>query len=197
MKIIPFFSKNTKLDLEKVIAGCLQQNENCQRLLFNMYAPKILTTCRRYANTSLDANDILQDTFIRVFEKIHQFDAAKGNIEAWMRRIAVNIALKALRKKLPDMVDLDEVPEILDVEHGEDMNDITEEEILTMISSLPLGYKTVFNLFVIEGLSHQEIANELQISVQTSKSQLFKAKQLLKEKINNLNGARRHQKQIP
>jgi RNA polymerase sigma factor (sigma-70 family) len=145
----------------------------------------------------LDANDILQDTFITVFEKIHQFDAAKGNIDAWMSRIAVNIALKALRKKAPAVVDIEEVPDMLDVEHDEDINDITEEEILSIISTLPMGYKTVFNLFVIEGFSHQEIADALQISVQTSKSQLFKAKQLLKEKINHFNGVRRHQKQIP
>ncbi len=184
MNVFQLFSKRPTQDIDTIIAGCKKQEAHCQRLLFNRCAPKILTTCRRYENHQLDAQDILQDTFITVFEKIHLYDPEKGHIENWISRIAINTALKSLRKKQPVMENLDLFPdfpdEMPDEEHT--LNDWTEEEILAVIQELPPGYRTVFNLYVIDGFSHQEIADQLEISPQTSKSQLFKAKALLKQK---------------
>lgn len=181
--VFQLFSKRPTPDIDTIIAGCKKQEAHCQRLLFNRFAPRILTTCRRYENHQLEAQDILQDTFITVFEKIHLYDPEKGNIENWISRIAINTALKSLRKKQPVMENLDLIPdfpdEMPDEEHT--LNDWTEEEILAVIQELPPGYRTVFNLYVIDGFSHQEIADELKISPQTSKSQLFKAKALLRQ----------------
>jgi RNA polymerase sigma factor (sigma-70 family) len=183
--VFQLFSKRPTQDIDTIIAGCKKQEAHCQRLLFNRYAPKVLTTCRRYENHQLDAQDILQDTFITVFEKIDLYDSEKGNIENWISRIAINTALKSLRKKQPITANLDLLPDLPDEVPDNDehtLNDWTEEEILAVIQDLPPGYRTVFNLYVIDGFSHQEIADQLEISPQTSKSQLFKAKALLRQK---------------
>lgn len=185
MKIVSIFSKFRAKDLDAVIAGCLLKDEHCQQLLFKKFAPKILTTCRRYETAWLGAGDILQETFITVFEKIAQYDPSKGAIDTWINRIAINTALKALRKKQTALVDIDLLPDIADEAPDENttMDDISEEYLLGLIQALPVGYRTVFNLYVIDGFGHQEIADTLGISPQTSKSQLFKAKAMLRRNL--------------
>jgi RNA polymerase sigma factor (sigma-70 family) len=184
MKVVSIFSKRQEYNLEQIIAGCQQQQEHFQRLLFNRCAPKLLTTCRRYENYHLDAREIMHDTFITVFEKINQYDSEKGSIDTWMNRIAINTALKSLRKKPMHWEDVDLVPDVPDEPENDNntLQDLTEEQIMAVIEELPVGYRTVFNLFVIDGFSHQEIADQLDISTQTSKSQLFKAKAMLRNK---------------
>ena len=184
MKIVSIFSKRQEYDLDRIIAGCKLQEEHCQRLLFNRCAPKLLTTCRRYETHHLDARDIMQDTFIAVFEKINQYDPTKGSIETWMNRIAINTALKNLRKKQMHWEDIDLIPDVPDEPENSlnPLQHLTEEQILAVIQELPAGYRTVFNLFVIDGFGHNEIAEQLDISPQTSKSQLFKAKAMLRSK---------------
>jgi RNA polymerase sigma factor (sigma-70 family) len=186
MKVISIFSKRQEYTLEQIIAGCQQQQEYCQRLLFNRCAPKLLTTCRRYENHHLDAREIMHDTFITVFEKINQYDPEKGSIDTWMNRIAINTALKSLRKKPMHWEDIDLVPDVPDDSENDDnaLQDLTEEQIMAVIEGLPVGYRTVFNLSVIDGFSHKEIADQLSISIQTSKSQLFKAKAMLRSKFS-------------
>jgi RNA polymerase sigma-70 factor (ECF subfamily) len=135
----------------------------------------------------LGAGDILQETFITVFEKIAQYDPSKGAIDTWINRIAINTALKALRKKQTALVDIDLLPDIADEVPDENttMDDISEEYLLGLIQALPVGYRTVFNLYVIDGFGHQEIADTLGISPQTSKSQLFKAKAMLRRNLTS------------
>jgi RNA polymerase sigma factor (sigma-70 family) len=184
MKVLSIFSKRQEYNLEQIIAGCQQQQEHCQRLLFNRCAPKLLTTCRRYENHHLDAREIMHDTFITVFEKINQYDSEKGSIDTWMNRIAINTALKSLRKKPMHWEDIDRIADVPDEPENDNstLQNLTEEQIMAVIEELPPGYRTVFNLFVIDGFSHQEIADQLGISTQTSKSQLFKAKAMLRNK---------------
>lgn len=186
MKIISIFSSIRENDLGSILAGCVRKDAQAQRLLFNRCAPGILTTCRRYETKGLDAKDILQETFMAVFEKITHYNPEKAAIETWINRIAVNTALKMLRKQQPVWVELDRLPEIPEATETEadGWDELTEEQLLQMIGELPVGYRTVFNLYVVDEFSHADIAETLGISVQTSKSQLFKAKAMLRQKLN-------------
>ncbi len=186
MKVISIFSSFRENDLSSILAGCVRKDAQAQRLLFNRCAPGILTTCRQYETKGLDAKDILQETFMAVFEKITQYNPEKAAIETWINRIAVNTALKMLRKQQPVWVELDRLPEIPEANEPEanEWDELTEEQLLQIIGELPVGYRTVFNLYVVDEFSHADIAETLGISVQTSKSQLFKAKAMLRQKLN-------------
>lgn len=169
---------------DELIKGCLKEDESSQRELFRKYAGKMLGVCQRYAHNSGDAEDIVQDAFIKVFEKIHQFKN-EGSFEGWVRRIVVNTALKKYTVIRYDK----EVS-------GYEINDrnessieatayshLTEKELLGLINNLPDGYRLIFNLYVIEGYQHEEIATMLGIQPGTSRSQLVKARNMLKNQI--------------
>ena len=169
-------------DENKVLLGCVKNDLACQRLLYEHHKIAMFTICLRYATDRSDAEDMLQDGFIQVFKAIHQYDATRGVFEAWMRKVFVNTALQQIRKKKMSFV------EINDSQHqfstDEDVvSQLSIKELLTHIQQLPTGYRTVFNMYVIDGMQHNEIAEQLQISVNTSKTQLFKAKQILKKTI--------------
>ncbi len=191
MKIInlSIFNKKSK-SISAIVEGCQQNDASCQELLFKTYAPKLLTLCRRYEQSSFGAQDILQESFIAIFKNIKQYDSTKATVETWMKKIAVNTALKVLRKRKVRFVEMEE--EYINIKEDvlvEDVEQISEEYILEVLKTLPLGYRTVFNLYVIDGVSHREIAEALSISESTSKSQLSKAKKMirtqLKIKTNN------------
>lgn len=166
----------------EIIKGCIRQDIRCQRMLFEQLAGKMLTVCLRYANDNMEAEDMLQDGFIRVYNNLHQFKF-EGSFEGWVRRVIVNCALKHLQKK-----------RIIFNEITENTNDtprlesyayanMGEDELLKLISQLPDGYRMVFNLNVIEGYSHEEIGNLLNIQASTSRSQLVKARKMLQYQI--------------
>lgn len=169
-----------------LIENCLNGNSLAQRALFDKFAPKMLAVCMRYAKSKAQAEDILQDGFIKVFQKLNQFKD-KGSLEGWIRRIMVNTALDQIRKEVKFKNDLpmDSVDYRLE---GESfiLETLIAEDLLKMINEMPDGYKTVFNLFAIEGFSHKEIAEKLQISPNTSKSQYSRARAFLKEKLVQL-----------
>ncbi|MCB0642738.1 MAG: sigma-70 family RNA polymerase sigma factor, partial [Phaeodactylibacter sp.] len=158
---------------------------NCQRELFTRYAGKMLTVCRRYARHQMEAEDILQDAFIKVFDNIAKFQF-KGSFEGWIRRVVVNTALKnyqrsSYQKERIGLEPYDDRPlEPTAITH------LQEEELLNLIGKLPDGYRLVFNLYVIEGYSHKEIADTLEIGESTSRSQLVKARKMLKDQIMKL-----------
>jgi len=176
---------NDSPSLADLLIACKRNEQTAQKILFERYAGLVLTTCRRYSTSHYPSKDLLQDTFIKVFERIHQFDDSKGAFKSWITRIAINLALNSIRDRKIKIVDYDN-----DFEQAVDnerlSSELSEEKILAIINKLPIGYKTVFNLFVIDGFSHQEIANKLNISVSTSKSQLFKAKRNLQLEIIEL-----------
>lgn len=187
MKIInlQFFNKKKEQTLDEIIEGCIKEDPKCQEMLFKLFLPKLMTICRRYEHPSFGASDILQETFIRVFENIKKYDAEKASIETWMKKIAVNTALNIMRARKIFFLDLDEsYTQIADEKAiAQDVESISEEYIIEVIQRLPIGYRTVFNMYAIDGFSHKEIAEYLNISVQTSKSQLFKAKKMLRIKL--------------
>ena len=172
---------------EELIKGCIRENAACQKEVFNRFAGRMLGVCQRYARNTADAEDILQDAFIKVFNKIGQFKF-EGSFEGWIRRIAVNTALKKYSLIRYDKeftgYDINENQE----GHSEPaaFSHLTEKDLLVLINSLPDGYRLIFNLYVIEGYQHEEIAGMLGIQPGTSRSQLVKARTLLQKQILQL-----------
>ena len=163
---------------EEIIAGCKSQNRQAQKFLYEQYAPILFPISRRYVKHREDAEDVLLDAFYKIFSNINQYQG-KGSFEGWMKRIVVNESLMFLRKRHNFNVNLDVVTHSI---HDDDHNIeelLFEQDIVRLIQQLPTGYRTVFNLYVIEGYKHREIAEELDISINTSKSQLIQAKRKL------------------
>ncbi len=169
---------------EELVQGCIRQDRRAQRALYGRFSSRMLAVCMRYAKDRDEAQDLLQEGFITVFSKISTFNSA-GSLEGWMRRIFVNTALMRLRKGdvLRGAADVDE-PVARSVSSGEDiLSGIGGQDIMRMIAQMPEGFRTVFNMNVIEGYSHQEISRELGISEGTSRSQLSRARIWLQERL--------------
>ena len=171
---------------EEMIKGCLKNNPLAQRTLYNKLGPKMMGVCLRYMTNTEEAQDVLQDGFVKVFDKLGAYSGA-GSFEGWVRRIFVNTALDAIRKnkKLKHQTQIDDVAFAL---RSNDFifETLVAEDLLKVLQELPLGYKTVFNLYAIEGYSHKEIAKKMNVTVSTSKSQFSRAKAMLREKITEL-----------
>lgn len=166
---------------DKLVKQCRKGDPKAQRELFDKFSGQMLSVCRRYVRTIEDAEEVLSNAFIKVFNKIDQY-SGQGSLGGWIRRIMVNESLNYIRYQKNLFVEVDDerhasfgyepIKEQLDANH-----------LMEMIEKLPLGYKTVFNLFAIEGYSHKEIGQMLEISENTSKSQLSKARKVLQQQI--------------
>ena len=173
------------MDHSAIVLGCQDGDAHAQRALYTLFAGKMMGVSLRYAGSREEAQDILQDGFVKVFTNIHKFEA-KGSLEGWIRRIIVNTALEALRKK-------DALRYSSELEHHESLmaqvpnaeDALAEQELMTLVQSLPTGFRTVFNLYAIEGYSHKEIAEMLNISAGTSKSQYARARAVLQRALTN------------
>ncbi len=167
---------------EKLLRGCKSGNAKAQEGLYHHFSPTMFGICLRYGSDYHTAEDILQDGFVKVFKNIPNFKN-EGSLEGWIRRIIVNTAIEYYRKKTrsfrfsPLDVVLDK--SIEDIQ----LINLERDELLSLIQQLPDGYRLVFNLYVIEGFSHQEIAEKLQVNLGTSKSQLARAKKYLRKLI--------------
>lgn len=166
---------------EALIAACNNGDARAQKILFEKFGPKLYAVCMRYSNSPEAAQDMLQDGFVKIFEKLVSYKG-EGSFEGWMRRVIVNTCLDELRrnKKHQNNVDIDDFSYSL-TNNDSVLDKIAADDLLKILNCLPLGYKTVFNLYVIEGYSHKEIAEELEITVSTSKSQFSRAKAILRE----------------
>lgn len=172
---------------ETLVNECVSGNAKAQRLLFERYSAKMLGVAIRYIKDKERAEDVLQDAFIKVFKNLKKIKH-DGSLEGWIRRIVVNTALDQLRKnkKRQGNVELDDsFIEIASNSFTEER--LQAESLLKIVQQLPDGYRTVFNLFAIEGYSHKEIAKKLNISENTSKSQYSRAKSVLRDILNKLN----------
>jgi RNA polymerase sigma-70 factor (ECF subfamily) len=166
----------------EIIEGCVQKKVNCQQALFNQYGGVLMTICLRYAADTAEAEDMLQDTFIKIFSAISKF-RFEGSFEGWLKKIAVTTSLKRLQKK---KIQFKDIPFETSVSVEPDIiSALAEKEIIRTISSLPDGYRVVFNLYVLDGFSHDEIAGLLGIKPVTSRSQLLKARKMLQKKIGS------------
>lgn len=169
--------KECFLDEKQLISACKRDDRQAQCALYEYYAPKMFGVCKRYVRTREDAEDVLIDAFYKVFAHIDTFQGM-GSFEGWIRRIVVNECLMFLRKQhnfnLSIEVNNLDIREEVTIEQ-----ELMEQDILNLLNKLPLGYRTVFNLYVLEGYKHREIADILGISINTSKSQLILAKERL------------------
>jgi len=169
------------LSENELIDGCRKGDRAFQKALYERYCRKMMVVCLRYSKSTAEAEDVLQEAFVKVFQSIAGF-RQEAKLETWITRIMVNTALNAQRKKLYlfPMVDVEEVnlPE-----EEISISNIHVNQLLDMIRALPQGCQIVFNLFAIEGYSHKEIAEQLGISEGTSKSQFSRAKSLLQQRL--------------
>ena len=171
----------TDIDL---IKGCIEEDRDCQRLLYDRYSGKMLVVCLRYSSNRSEAEDNLQDGFVRMFGSIKKFNFT-GSFEGWIRRIMVNSSLRNYRKL--SVVNEVEMRDDFDSVVNENIvNQISEKELLDLVMKLPDGYRVVFNMFAIEGYEHTEIAELLGINPGTSRSQLSKARQWLQKELEKL-----------
>ncbi|MEB3347161.1 sigma-70 family RNA polymerase sigma factor [Aquimarina gracilis] len=170
------------MGLDQLIKKCKQNNATAQEQLYRMYSSKLFSICLKYSNDYPSAEDTLQDAFITIFEKITQYKH-QGSFEGWIKRITINTALQKYRKqKVFDIVNEEQIEEV-EVEINEE--EISLDYLLQIIQQLPDRYRLVFNLYVLDGYSHKEIAEMLEISTGTSKSNLARARGILKTKLEN------------
>lgn len=171
---------------KKLIEACKNNDARAQKQLYETFARRMMSVCLRYAGNREMAEDFLQEGFIKVFTSIQSYNY-EGSFEGWMRRIFVNTALEALRKNdlLRNGAELD----TLDTQQEADyttVDNISAKELMELIGQLPPGFRTVFNMFAVEGYSHREIAQALHITESTSRSQYTRAKRLLQKWIKEL-----------
>jgi RNA polymerase sigma-70 factor (ECF subfamily) len=175
---------------EHIVDGCKAGKRKAYSMLYKKYASTMLGLCLRYCKNLQEAEDVLQEGFIKVFNNISRF-RQEGSFEGWIKRIMVHSAIDHYKSNLKnqttqDIADVEE--KIGKTDEPEDYRDIhiPKERLMEMIQELPDGYRIVFNLYAIEGFSHKEIAEQLEVSENTSKTQLLKARKALKRKVNDL-----------
>ncbi|WP_438426311.1 RNA polymerase sigma factor [Aquimarina macrocephali] len=168
------------MGLDQLIKRCKKKNAQAQEQLYRLYSSKLFSICLKYSNDASSAEDTLQDAFITIFDKIGQYKN-QGSFEGWIKRITINTALQKYRKqKVFDIINEEQIEE---VEVEVDEEEISLDYLLEIIQQLPDRYRLVFNLYVLDGYSHKEVAEMLQISIGTSKSNLARARNILKEKL--------------
>ena len=171
------------MDDTSLVIECVKGDSRAQRMLFERFSKKMLGVCLRYAKSTEQAEDVLQDGFIKVFSKLNDFKH-DGSLEGWIRRIMVNTSLDQIRKenKLLGNISLDNVDYKLQ-NNAFVLENLAAKDLMKMVQSMPVGYKVVFNMFAIEGYSHKEISEHLGISENTSKSQYSRARAYLRERL--------------
>ncbi|WP_303180996.1 RNA polymerase sigma factor [uncultured Butyricimonas sp.] len=169
-------------NLDKIVERCKKGDRKAGEQLYNMFSAKMFAICIQYSKSREEAEDNLQDGFIKILESIRQY-TGKGSFEGWMKRIFINTALEKYRKNRSLQV-VEEVPEVTDEDDIDDNLSIPSDVLFEFVNQLPEKYRLVFNLYVMENMQHKEIAAMLGISDGTSKSNLARAKDILKKKIN-------------
>ena len=170
------------MSLEQLIIKCKKNDAQAQSQIYKLFSSQLFSLCLKYSKNYAEAQDNLQDSFVTIFKKIDQF-SNKGSFEGWMKRITINTALQRYRSVgVFDIVNEDQIEDVA-IENYEE--DISLDFLLSIIQQLPDRYRMVFNLYVLDDYSHQEIADMMDISTGTSKSNLARARRILKEKIEN------------
>ena len=177
-------------ELDKLIKDCAAGRQEALAKLYHLFSPKMYGVCLRYAKDASEAEDSLQEGFLKVFANIKSF-RNEGSLEGWIRRIMVNVSLGKCRKQYA-LQPVEDVTVYAQESYSDDIiSNISANDLLEMIQELPPRYRLVFNLYVMEGMSHQEIAREMNISEGTSKSNLSRARAILQQKVNNRFGEHR------
>jgi RNA polymerase sigma factor (sigma-70 family) len=170
---------------KELVEGCIREDRKYQKILWNLYSSKLMALCLRYCKNQEEAEDALMESFVRIYDKIPTF-RYQSSLETWMRRITVNISINKLRSQKDIWKELSESENELGYTDNA-MYQLEAKQIMQLIERLPVGYRTVFNLFVVEGYTHKEIAEMMGIDEGTSRSQLAKARKSLQEMLEHLN----------
>ena len=179
-----------------LIQGCIAGERKMQEELYKRFSPKMYAVCLRYAGNGDDAQDILQDGFIKIYKNLARF-RSEGSFEGWIRRIFVNTSIEHLRRKTYLKPISEKEENIIPYKEKSVLDKLGEKDIMNLIKELSPGYRTVFNLYVVEGYTHKEIGDILGISEGTSKSQLARARMILQDKVvNYLDEVDRKKKQV-
>lgn len=177
------------VDEQALVAKAIKGERRAQKALYKQYAPLMYPVALRYAQNRSEADDILQEAFIRVFEYLHTY-ASTGTLGAWIRRVVVRTAINYYKQQAKHNQYKGDFDNLLVYKAGDNefsiIAELSAQELITLAQSLPNGYREVFNMYVIEGYSHKEIASILEVSENTSKSQLSRARALLRDKIENM-----------
>jgi len=174
---------------EEIISRCLNNDPKAQQLLYEHFAPGLLGMCVRFTGNRTEAEDVLQEAFVKIFLNLHHYRGT-SSLAAWMRRIVINTAITLYHrnKKHKQHFDVDDLREKSPGECNITDLEFTREEMLKVISGLPPGYRMVFNLYALEGYKHKEIAKEMGIDINTSKSQYSRAKKIIQCRLMRMKG---------
>ena len=176
------YERNQNITESDLISGCLDGNRRMQEELYRRFSPRMYAVCLRYAGNTEEAEDILQEGFIKVFKKMGSY-RGDGSFEGWMRRVFVNTAIEHFRRKRYLMPVTEKEENTLEGKYASALDDLGAKDIMALVQELSPGYRTVFNMYVVEGYTHKEIADMLGISEGTSKSQLSRAKVILQDMV--------------
>ncbi|MDB5248438.1 MAG: sigma-70 family polymerase sigma factor [Segetibacter sp.] len=185
-KLTVMISTSTLFE-NQLIDNCIKGERKSQKELYDLYAPKMFSICLRYSKNQMDAEDILQEGFIKLFNNLHRF-RGDGSFDGWVRRIFVNTAIEHIRRKSLNTTVGEGLENSIVDRHENALDSLYEKDIINSSMTLSDGYRTVFNLYAVEGFSHKEIANQLGITESTSKSQFSRAKALLRNIIQFKSG---------
>jgi RNA polymerase sigma-70 factor (ECF subfamily) len=179
-------------EIKEIIKGCLEGNRRDQELLYRRHAAKLYAVCLQYSGNNEEARDILQEGFIKIFENLESYKH-EGSFEGWMRRITVNTALEKFRSRnnLYRVDDIDQVPEPDAEPDNQDYGGLEAADLIAIIRELPPKYRMVFNLYALEGYSHKEISEMMNISEGTSKSNLSRARIILQRRVGSFTGIKK------
>ncbi len=186
--------RNQNITESDLIKGCLDDNRRMQEELYNRFSPRMYAVCLRYAANTEEAQDILQEGFIKVFKKLESF-RGEGSFEGWIRRVIVNTAIEHFRRKKYFTPVTEKEENTIEGQYTSALDDLAAKDIMALVQELSPGYRTVFNMYVVEGYSHKEIANMLGISEGTSKSQLSRAKVILQDMVRSFIDTQRSAKE--
>lgn len=168
---------------EQFIERCLKNDTKAHEMLYKRYAPKMYGVCLRFAKNKMEADDILQDGFIKILTNIKSY-RNEGSLEGWVRKTIVNTAINFYKKNARYLKDISiEQTEIINYDNEGIIDNLSVKELLNLVQQLPEGYRLIFNLYVIEGYTHKEISKMLKISENTSKSQLSRARKTLQKEV--------------
>ena len=174
--------RNQNIAESDLISGCMEGNRRMQEELYKRFSPRMYAVCLRYAGSSEEAEDILQEGFIKIFKKLDSF-RGEGSFEGWIRRIFVNTSIEHFRRKRYLQPVTEKEENTLEGNSLSALDGLAEKDILGLVRQLSPGYRTVFNMYVVEGYTHKEIGDMLGISEGTSKSQLSRAKVILQDMV--------------
>jgi RNA polymerase sigma factor (sigma-70 family) len=176
------YERNQNITESDLLQGCIEGNRRMQEELYRRFSPRMYAVCLRYASNAEEAEDILQEGFIKIFKKLDSF-RSEGSFEGWIRRIFVNTAIEQFRRKRYLLPVTEKEENTIEGKYFSVLDELAEKDILSLVQELSPGYRTVFNMYVVEGYTHKEIADMLGISEGTSKSQLSRAKVILQEMV--------------